>query len=603
MSTTYGQFISEIRGRIWPPGNAEADNLVASHNKDFIDALVDLQTVVLCLQQDNTDIYPQCSTTYKCGLTVIPAPRGIIRKLSVIDKIDPTTHLESATAADDYCSEIAYSEIDFCHINRYLAMSHKNGWCPNLGLWFGLGCCDFSPWFGTFHRNYPTPTDEGVPAGLPPLPLGFHYPQTSTDSTRRAYHGVWAKDRGNIYLAPWIQSTESILLKWDGIKRKWNPGDPIDDDPLLSRAVEAYVRWQHAKKWDKDEQAAAEALADYRDAVVWLVHQCREETRIRGCEPSLARASTIGLASLYYNDEQSYVARCPTGQTGNPVSVTIQSGTVGSNKSVDDANQKALAQARTQAEAQIVCTAAPTVYASSRDWSFTASCAVEGVQEAAAPVPTGPNNTATVKAGTVFPTATSQAGADAQAQALAEERATAGLKCVYGNAAQTATKACADGVTGLVTVTVPAGTKSVTSNGGGDQASAQAAADMLAKTEAQNQANEQYLANNVDCGGSEGPPGTTVYWNTQVKTARAQAPCRVGASGIGSLASVIVTVPIHSVNGTSELNANQQAQITAQNWAAMILQNMQAQQPPMCGVTLNVTYPDFPHFTGQGVAP
>ena len=93
MSTTFGQFKSAIRGRIWPPGSAEPDNLVASHDKDFIDSLVDLQTWVPCLQQDNTDLYPQCSTTYNCGLTVLPAPRGIIKKLSVIDKIDPDTHL------------------------------------------------------------------------------------------------------------------------------------------------------------------------------------------------------------------------------------------------------------------------------------------------------------------------------------------------------------------------------------------------------------------------------------------------------------------------------------------------------------------------------
>lgn len=585
MSTTYGQFISEIRGRVWPPGNAEADNLVASHNKDFIDALIDLQTAVLCLQQDNTDIYPQCSTTYKCGLTVIPQPRGIIRKLSVIDKIDPTTHLESATAADDYCSEIAYSEIDFCHIQRYLAMSHKNGWCPNLGLWFGLGCCDFSPWFGTFHRNYPTPTDEGVPAGLPPLPLGFHYPQTSTDSTRRAYHGVWAKDRGNIYIAPWIQSTESILLKWDGIKRSWNPPDPIDDDPLLSKAVEYYARWQHAMKWDKDEQAAADALAGYADARRELIHQCREETRQRACEPSLARASSVGLSSLYYNDDQSYTAQCPANQTGDPVTVTIQAGTVGSNVSVADANQKALTQARTQATAQLVCVATPTVhYNTVAGDAYGSGC--EQI-DTDAPTPTaGPPIHVIVPIGTVSSTV-SVADANTKAQTQAQEQADAQQVCTYYNSAQTATKACADGVTGLVTKTVAAGQKSFQSTGVAAQMSAQSMANSLAMEDAKNQAEAAFVG--TDCSGGGGGGTVAIYWNDALTVPVQGGPC-APQYGLGQRITVVVTVAAHIFQSGVPGQANIRAQQAARSLGTTIADQKRAQG--LCG-TFNVNYLDY----------
>lgn len=81
----FGDFKKAIRANVFPTG--EAANLVAAHNKMFVDGLVDLQTVVECLQQDHTDLYPQCSTFYDCQMTVFPAPRGIIKSVSTIDKV------------------------------------------------------------------------------------------------------------------------------------------------------------------------------------------------------------------------------------------------------------------------------------------------------------------------------------------------------------------------------------------------------------------------------------------------------------------------------------------------------------------------------------
>lgn len=53
----------------------------------FVDAVIDLQQWVECLQQNNTFLFPQCATYYNCGLTIIDsAPRGIIKRVSVIDK-------------------------------------------------------------------------------------------------------------------------------------------------------------------------------------------------------------------------------------------------------------------------------------------------------------------------------------------------------------------------------------------------------------------------------------------------------------------------------------------------------------------------------------
>ena len=554
MSTTFGQFKSAIRGRIWPPGSGEPDNLVASHDKAFVDALVDLQTWVECLRQDNTDLYEQCSTTYNCGLTVLLAPRGIIKKLSVIDKINPNTGKEDATAADDYCSEITYTEVDFCHVRRFLDRSRIIGACCSpIGLYFGLPFVSYRP-------EYPTPTDEGVAPGLPPLPMGFHYPQTSTDRTYgRAGAGIWAKNEGNIYVAPWIQSTETIIIRWEGIKRTWNNGDPIDDDPLLAKAVEEYVRWQHSRIWEKDEAAAQDASGAYGVARSDLIHQCREETRVRQCEPSHARASTIGLSTLYYNDDQSFVAKCPDGQVGTPVSITVQAGTVGSNVSVADANQKALAQARAQAQAQLVCTAEPVTYTNSI--AYRASSSACAVIDTNAPPPTCVPATVLIPAGSVTSTV-SVDDANAKAQAKAQSDADAQLSCTYYNSSQSYTQACPDG-SNPVTKTVAPGQYSATSKGtaGNAQSNAQASANAKALQDAKNQAVTAFTG--TDCG--SGASGA--YWNTAITSAGMAQRIVIDAYGARRHIEIRVDMPAHVCNDTSQLLANQDASSLAQDYA------------------------------------
>jgi hypothetical protein len=535
MSLTFGQLKTAIRGRIWPPGSGEPDNLIASHDKSFIDGLVDLQTCVPCLQQDNTDIIPQCATTYNCGLTVLPAPRGIIKKLSVIDKIDPDTYLESATAADDYCSEIPYNEVDFCHVRRYLDRGKLYGPCCNsIGLYFGLP-------FTSYRPIYPTPTDEGVATDLPPLPMGYHYPQTSTDRTYgRAGAGVWAKERGNIFVAPWIQSTETIIVLWDGIKRIWSEADMVDDDPLLSKALEEYVLWQHEEKWGNDYEAAQAAAQAYALSLRMLIHQCREETRVRNCEPSHARA----VATLYYNDEQSYTASCPNGTTGDSVSITIAAGTIGSSVSVADANQKAVTQARAQAEAQLECT---QLY-----WNtiaYTKSSVGCAIIDSTAPAPQCTPVTVTVGVGTVSSTVSTE-DANTLAEAKAQTDADAGQTCEYFNSPQYYDTACPDG-SNPVTGSVTAGQYSSTVNGADsdDLSATQAAANTLAQNKAKNQANEALEA--VGC--------TPVYWNLAKQSAASDTRnCGSVGYDVNLWISIIVDMPAHLFSSSiDQATANQ----------------------------------------------
>lgn len=533
---TWGQLKTEARQRLFPAG--EADNLVVAHDKMFVDAIMDLQRYVTCLQQDNITIVQACETLYDCGMTVCDWPRGRNLRVSVIDKIDPATHYEDASAPDDWCAEVIYREVDFCHVHRYRDTSIRSGGLLPMGIFFCLGFSGFRP----------VPTDAGLPAGLPPLDLGLHYSQTSTDRPNgRAGRGIWAKDRGKIYIAPWLQSTESVILKWDGIKRIWSDADPVDQDPDLSKAVEEYVRWKHSEIYDHDSEAASAAAAAYNSARRDLIRECREETRTRDCEGSNARqASTLGSSttSIYYNDTVgSASASCQGNTTGPTVNAVIPVGTVGSNTSVADANNTAQIQAVAQAQAKLNCTTPPVTY-----WNVERQVTVSCTGETGAPIPAGNPATATVPANTVSSTI-SQDDANNQADILGLQQATAKLSCTWYNKAITVTKPCAANPTGpTYSATVPAGTYSSTDS--------QKAADVLATTDATNQVN-QLLATNC--------AGTNIFWNTD-QPASATGVCR-------NLPLVVnYTVPAHTVSSPiSQNDANQLAQALANQTAQQIL--------------------------------
>ena len=297
MPYTFAQLKAEISPLLWPQG--EAENLVAAHNKFFIEALLEIQRWANCFQHNNTQLYRACSRYYKCGVNVMDGPssessRSIansIQRLSVIDQLDPVTRRESASAPDEWCSQIFYDQVDYCKLLEYQQQVER---CSSCG-----GFANFSGIFGfntgnSCKGNFPTP-DDAEYLSSPALPMGHHYqPQASTNSPRgRANRGVWALERGRIYIAPWLQSTETVIVEWDGIKSEWEDLDIVDSNPQLKRAVRYYVAWNHAKDYDRDDVAAAAAEKSWRMALSQLMRDCREETRVRGCEGSNAKMADI----------------------------------------------------------------------------------------------------------------------------------------------------------------------------------------------------------------------------------------------------------------------------------------------------------------------
>ena len=278
--TTWLDLTTELRDQIWPAG--EPQNLVAAHDKSFIEGIVDLQQAVECLQYNNTTIYPQCSTYFQCGLTVLEAPYGTIRRVYTVDKINQTTGREDASVATDWCSKVHYRQTKFCHLEDYVS---KTIACAcSQGCQGSVSLSQLFAWpAGACNKNTFTPPTDVEWAGFEALPMGLHYPQSSTDnSCGRSQVGVWAIRRGRVYLAPWIQSTETVVVEWDGIKREWADADLIDSDPLLKRALRLFVQAQHLRDYDNEFDKSALAYMEYQKARSELMYNCREVSRVRG---------------------------------------------------------------------------------------------------------------------------------------------------------------------------------------------------------------------------------------------------------------------------------------------------------------------------------
>lgn len=457
---TYQELTDRIRREIWL--GQEGENLIAVHAAYFTEALWDICKVVPCYQTANADVYPHCATYFNCGMTVLPQPAGKINRVYVIDRIDPVTGAESATGEDEWCKKVFLNRVEFCHIERYVKLSQQ---CSNPNYLATTFESFYTLLFGPYRnkRRYPKPTDEGMEA-LPVLPPGFHYPQASTDAAGPACDGVYATHRGRIYIAPWIQSAETVVVEWSGIKRQWSDSDLVEDDPKFRQAVRLHVAHQHESSFGEPAKAAAFHMELYGGpnspgVIPLLIHECEEQNRVLSCAEdgrgSMARG--MGLQSnLFYNDTKfEFTAHCPAGKTGGPFTVVKEIGSVPSAMSVADANARASQKAQDEANARLVACVTPEIVYWNTVQLGNASCpgpSADGLTPAA----TGPATTATEPAN--LHSAASQAAADALAKAAADAKARALLTCTFHNAAQTRQATCPADTTGAATeATIAAG--------------------------------------------------------------------------------------------------------------------------------------------------
>lgn len=240
MKISYKDFRDKLRREIWPFAG-EAKNLREAHNAHFKEAMIDLGKWVPCLHTNNTSVFPACGTYVQCAITVLPCPVGLIRRVYTI-------------ANAEWCDRV------FAVSRRYQDILEWSRELMQLTDWV-------SP--------------EQV-AGMP-LQKGFRFASSSTDGTwGRSRTLIYAIDRKRLYLAPWIQSNESVVVEWDGYKTDWLEVDLLDTDwwtPDIESAVKQFVRMCHERDFGGDTERYMQAKLEYASALADAMHWCREKTK------------------------------------------------------------------------------------------------------------------------------------------------------------------------------------------------------------------------------------------------------------------------------------------------------------------------------------
>lgn len=239
----------EIRGSIWV--GSEAENLIKPHDLMFLEALGEIQKDVPEEQEVNCDVVEFCKTFHKCGCSVIPQPPGVVHRVYVIQK---------RAGEYDWANSVPIWQREFGEVEA---------WSRKLRPYA----------FGDKRRDLH-------------LPFGFEKADKRFDSKHgRARNGIYAIQDHNVYVAPWIQSDEAIVLEWKGIKptTRWSDSDLVDGSPEFKAAVKLFVQYAHERDFGTDPEQRSALHENWIEARSELMLRRREETRIKHQEDQYHR--------------------------------------------------------------------------------------------------------------------------------------------------------------------------------------------------------------------------------------------------------------------------------------------------------------------------
>ena len=240
---TFIDFYNEVSAAVFPEG--EAENLILPHKLSVKDALIDLQSKVLCLRAANTDFICKADAIFHCGANVVPAVEGNIERVFSV-------------SVDAPCEEIEYAFISADTMRATVA---------------GYRCCTAA----NSYDGYPAAAC-GPSATPPPFASSTMY----DDKGYRAGDGraFWSLVRGDVWVYPYIESTEQIAIDWNGIRRTWND-DTRMPAVLLERdvqsAVEYYLQAEVDRRETKNVTSYQLHAGLYRDAVGQMIFECRKK--------------------------------------------------------------------------------------------------------------------------------------------------------------------------------------------------------------------------------------------------------------------------------------------------------------------------------------
>jgi hypothetical protein len=254
----FAELKTEVLAAAFPLGVPE--NLRTSIESYVLSAIIEIQRAVRCFRYRHDNVYAACQTYWHCGASVITAPTGRILRAYTVEN-------------EGWCNPVVYNPVTLGEFRRWQAR------------WQTM-------WRNAYYRDV-------VPNGTSALPMGFDVPNASSDATcGRAQAGVYALDATSrrLYVGPWLQTTESLVVEWQGIKRAFADGDLVPDDADFIRLCRLFVELEYGRKWGCNDLPVREF--SWREALADISVTCEQETRLHG-EPATAEEATAAEWNVY----------------------------------------------------------------------------------------------------------------------------------------------------------------------------------------------------------------------------------------------------------------------------------------------------------------
>lgn len=233
-----GNLVSQIVSQVFPSGAPEnlsvplPDGTKSQIRQVFDESFAEIAKWVDCEKTNNVDIVEFCKTHFKVGMTILTKPRGRVKRVFTVNDAN-------------YSHPVYYRHVD---------------WPEPEGMALAR-----TRWVKSNAQAQ--------------IPLGFLPADASTDSPLgRSHAGVWATHDGNIYVWPWIQSTEFVVVEWDGIKSEWGDHDVVTESQEYKVAVTDYFIYRYNYYYGAVQKSDS-AKVEYDRHLADLMWECRKNTK------------------------------------------------------------------------------------------------------------------------------------------------------------------------------------------------------------------------------------------------------------------------------------------------------------------------------------
>lgn len=249
---TFAEFCAAVRRTVNPDGFSS--RLTAAHKNWIRDFLIDLQVSVVSLQQGHRETIPFSATMFSCGASGFSAPhRSLVREFRVEHNTD--------------CCDFVTAD----HIAPGILERLMQSWKP-CGTATTTAGDDYE--YGTADYSYPD------------LPDCLKFSAEQVDLPCRARNRWWTAQGGYLWTYPRINSTENVVLVWNGIIRSWKDETAIpwldeagDTQREIVSLAEDFLRWKNAKFIDCDMTAAESYEGDFLKNRATLICIRKQEER------------------------------------------------------------------------------------------------------------------------------------------------------------------------------------------------------------------------------------------------------------------------------------------------------------------------------------